>query len=437
MKNLFCIIFLLFGILLVKAQKPLTLEAAMELAVQHNYDLKNQALSISMVEKDLEKLRAQRMPSVSGNGDVRYNPILQTSILPGDAFGQPGGEPQKIKFGTNFNLLFGIEANYKLYDPAYQTNVEINRTQNSLQTVTLRKNTLDVKLNAATAYYDVLLQQTQLHLANDRLQRAQDLLEIIQTQTTAGTTLPVDLQKSELEMQNTQALLEQAQNNLQRSRLNLARLLGIDAQDIVLPANALQISIDTLEAPVVNTASVESRYEIQEVQKQLQINQLQIQLQDKLYVPSLELFGNLSAQHLSDDLAVWNRWFPFAYVGARIAVTIFDGNQKVRNQEGYQLQMQINQNNLTRLREDLSYELHSTAIDLKNAISQLRNASRNIAEARSILQVDQTRYQEGALLFADFRNTEFSLREAESNFLSASQNYYVSRLRWMRASGEW
>lgn len=437
MKKLICIIFLFFGVFLLNAQKSLTLEAAMELAVQHNYDLKNQALNISTVEKELEKLRAQRMPTVSGNGDVRYNPILQTSILPGDAFGQPGGAPQKIKFGTNFNLLFSLDATYKLYDAVYQTNVEINRVQNTLENATLRKNTLDVKLDAATAYYEVLLQQTQLNLANDRLIRAEDILEITTTQFQAGAALPVDLQKSELEMQNAQALLEQVQNNLQRSRLNLARLLGIGAEVIVLPANALQINADTLQKPIANTASIENRYEIQEEQNQMQINQLQIQLQDKLYLPSLELFGNLSAQHLSDDLAVWDRWFPFAYLGLRISVPIFDGNQKVRNKESYQLQMQINQNNLARLREDLNYELRGAAIDLENAMSQLRNASQNLATARGILQVDQMRYQEGALLFADFRNTEFSLREAESNFLSASQNYYVARLRWMRSSGEW
>lgn len=424
------------GFLFVKAQNTLTLEAAMELAVQHNYDLKNQTLNIALTDKDLEKLRAQRMPTVSGNGDVRYNPILQTSILPGDAFGQPGDAPQRIKFGTNFNLLFGIEANYKLYDPAYQTNVEINRIQNSLETATLRKNTLDVKLNAATAYYEVLLQQTQWKLTGDRINRAEDILNITITQLQAGAALPVDLQKSELEVRNAQNLGIQAQNALERARLNLARQTGITLENLPsLQDNLLQINADTLQAPVVNTALVEGRYEIVEAQNQLQINDLQISLQNKLYLPSLELFGNLSAQHLSDDLAVWERWFPFAYVGARISVPIFDGNQKARNKESFQLQMQINQNNLARLREDLSYELLGATIDLENAITQLQDAAQNLETSKEIFEIDQTRYREGALLFSDFRNTEFSLREAETNFLAASQNYFITRLRWMRASG--
>lgn len=424
------------GFLFVKAQKPLTLEAAMELAVQHNYDLKNQTLNIALTDKDLEKLRAQRMPTVSGNGDVRYNPILQTSILPGNAFGQPGDDPQRIKFGTNFNLLFGIEANYKLYDPAYQTNIEINRTQNSLETATLRKNTQDVKLDAATAYYEVLLQQTQWKLASDRINRAEDILNITITQLQAGAALPVDLQKSELEVRNAQNLGTQAQNALERARLSLARQTGISLENLPsLQDNLLQINIDTLQTPVANIALIEGRYEIAEAQNQLIINELQIRLQDKLYLPSLELFGNLSAQHLSDDLAVWERWFPFSYVGARISVPIFDGNQKARNKESYQLQMQINQNNLARLREDLSFELRSANIDLENAITQLQDAARNLETAREVLEIDQTRYREGALLFSDFRNTEFSLREAETNFLVASQNYFITRLRWMRANG--
>jgi outer membrane protein TolC len=435
MKKLFITLILIWSLAPVFAQ-TLTLEEAMNRAVAHNYDLKNQTLNITIAENDAAKTRTRRQPKLNGLGDVRYNPILQTSIIPGNAFGQPNGEDREVKFGTNFNALFSLEANYQLFDPAYQTDLAINQTQANLQTTTLRKNTAQVKLDAATAYYEVLLQQTQTKLAANRLQRAQDLVAIAKTRQESGAALPLDLQKSELEVQNAQALLTQAQNALERSRLNLARQTGMAYENLPgLSDNLLQINVDTVQ-PVVTTLSViDSKPEILEAQQRLEITRLQLQREQKLYLPALSLYGNLSAQHLSNDLAVWNNWFPFAYTGVQVNVPLFDGGLKNRNQEGLQLQTQVNQNNLARLREELSYELQSATIDLANASVQLQNAAKNLQNARAVQSIDQTRYREGTLLFADFRNTEFALRESETNFLAASQNYLVAQLRWRNAGG--
>lgn len=416
--------------------QPLSLEEAMNKAVAHNYDLKNQTLNIALSENDAVKTRTRRQPTVNANGDFRYNPILQTSVIPGDAFGQVNGEDQRVKFGTNFNVLFSIDGTYKVLDPAYQTDISINRAEANVQSATLRKNTAQVKLDAASAYYEVLLQQTQVELATNRVRRAQDLLEVTKIRQESGAALPVDVQKSELDVQNAQALLTQAQNALERSRLNLARQTGIAYENFPkLQDNLLNINVDTLRPSLAYLSVIESKPEILEAQQQLKINELQLQRENKLYLPSLSLYGNLSAQHLSNNLAVWEKWFPFAYVGAQVSVPLYDGGLKSRNKEGYQLQLQINQNNILRLREELTYELQSATIDRGNAFSQLQYAAKNLQNARSVQSIDQTRYQEGALLFADFRNTEFSLRESETNFLSASQNYLVAQLRWLNASG--
>ncbi|MBK7871047.1 MAG: TolC family protein [Saprospiraceae bacterium] len=435
MKNITFIIIILISLSQIQAQ-TLTLEEAMNKAVQHNYDLKNQALNIALSENDAAKTRTRRQPTVNANGDFRYNPILQTSVIPGDAFGQQNTEDQRIKFGTNFNVLFSIEGNYKILDPVYQTDIDINQAEANVQSATLRKNTAQVKLDAATAYYEILLQQTQVELANNRLRRAQDLLEVSKIRQELGAALPVDVQKSELDVQNAQALLTQAQNVLERARLNLARQMGIAYENSSkLQDNLLNINTDTVQIPIVNAAVIDLKPEILEAQQQLKINELQLQRENKLYLPSLSLYGNLSAQHLSNNLAVWDKWFPFAYLGAQVSVPLYDGGLKNRNKEGFQLQTQINQNNLSRLREELTYELQSATIDLKNAISQLQDAAQNLQNARAIQNIDQTRYQEGALLFADFRNTEFSLRESETNFLAASQNYLLAQLRWLNANG--
>jgi len=435
MKNLLLFI-IVFGSISSAFAQTLTLEDAMDQAVNHDYALKNQVLNIAVSQNQLSKTLTRRQPIVNGNGDFRYNPILQTSVIPGDAFGQ-GGEDQKLRFGTNFNILLGVDANYTLFDPVYETDLALNRAQTALETSTLQKTTAAVRLEAATAYCEALLQQTQVDLAASRLRRAQDLLEVTQTRELAGATLPIEVQKSQLEVQNAQALLTQTQNLLERSRLNLARQMGVTVLSLPPLNNALlEINADTIQiVPLSDLLVINGKPAILEEQQRLEITRLQLQREDKRYLPTVSLYGNLSAQHLSNNLAVWDRWFPFAYIGIQASLPLYDGGLKMRNKEGYQLQTKINQNNLDRLREELTYQLQSATLELKNALSQLEDASKNLQNARAIQNIDQVRFQEGSLLFTDFRNTEFSLRESEANFLASSQNYLLSYLRWLDASG--
>ncbi len=432
--SLFVIFFA--AVLPLGAQAPLSLEEAMSLAIQHDFGLKSQALRVSMAEKELEKVHARRSPVISGSGDARYNPLLQTVIIPGEAFGQPGEDPQKVRFGTSFNLLFGLDASYKVFDPAHRTNAAIQAAQSGLESLILKKNTVDVKLDAATAFFDMALQQTQVNIAAERLQRARDLLALTQTRLDAGAALPVDLKKSEWEVQNAEALLNQARNNLQRSRLLLARRTGLQPEAFDLPDGVLLLRAGDIEVPAVNPVVVNERYEMMDANQRMEISRFQLQLQDKLYQPALDVYGNISAQHLSDDLALWRRWFPFAFVGLRATVPIFDGNLKALNKESIQYQLLVDRNQIDQLQEELTFELYSAALDVENAVSQFNDAERNITTAREVLQIEETRLGEGALPFAEFRNSEFSLREAETNYLSAARDYLLARLRWMRASGK-
>lgn len=432
---------MLTGAMRLPAQTPLTLEQAIDLALQRDWELKNARLNTTLTENALQKLQAQRTPVVTGSGDLRYNPILQTVVIPGAAFGQPGGEDQKVRFGTNFSLLLGVDASYKLVDPTYVTRTQLELTRASGSKLIERVVEQDLKLEVASAYYELALQTAQESLAAQRLSRARDLLAVMQTRAEAGAVLPVDVQKSELDLRNAESLWRQSRNHTVRSRLQLALLLGIKQEDISLPDNILNINSKEihskeLELASVNTSEVNELPELLEINQRTNILALELKLADQSYRPSLDVYANASMQHLSDDLALWQRWFPFAFVGLRANLPIYDGKIRQRNKEGIGLQMQIHQNDAARLREELTLEMHGAAIDLGNAALALQYSESALNTAQSILLTDQTRFREGALLFSELRNTEFALREAEAAYLSAADQWLTSRLRRLRAGGK-
>lgn len=125
-------IYLLFFLLFcssIHAQdvKSLSLSEALDLALKNRKELSIQQIKIDQAQADINILNARRSPQVKASGDVRYNPVLQTSIIPGAAFqtGSTPGEDREIQFGTRFNALVGVEGSYRLVDPTFKTDVDL------------------------------------------------------------------------------------------------------------------------------------------------------------------------------------------------------------------------------------------------------------------------------------------------------------------------
>jgi len=435
-KHLITLILFLFWGQFSLAQTPLSLEQTIDLAVRRNFGLKNQAINVSIADKELEKLRAGRQPVISGNGDLRYNPILQTVIIPGEAFGQPGDSPEKVRFGTRFNLLAGVDASWKAVDPTFRTAEAASLIEGKIESLKLIQNTLQVALEAAEAFYDVIFQMTRVQLGGARRSRAAALEKITWTAKDAGAVMPIDSLKSAVELQRAEAQYQQAQNQLQRARLYLGHLIGMDESQIVLPDDMLALDTISISSVLDNLPGTATRTELEEAQLRLDWNQLQVTLEEKRQLPVLEFYANMSAQHLSDAFSVWNRWFPFSFVGVRTSIPLYDGQRKARQKELLLFREQIARNQLSAVSETLAFEIETAFLERDHALISMRDEGRNLDLARGVLQIEQTRLEEGVLLFADFREAEYALREAESAYLSAVRAYAVAQLRCAKAIGQ-
>lgn len=434
MKAVYINLFLVLNLSLI-AQTPriITLEEAIALGQSNNLDVKNQALQVQIAQRDREKIDARRSPIITATGDFRTNLVLPTTIIPAGTFGGSGSdEDQKLRFGTTYNITGAVSVSYPLIDPSLRSDQLRADGQRALQEAGLEKQKANYRLTIAEAWYDVFLKQEQVAFAEAKFKRAASLLELSQNRLAAGSLLPSELQRSQLEVDNSKATWDQAKNNLVLSRQNLAYRIGLPLDSPLEVGQLSPPGSASLPAPNVQKGQ---RWELKEEEQRLAINLLEQQRLKEQYRPNLSAIANGSVQHLSNNFAIWEKWFPAVYVGLQTNFTIFDGHLKQKNLEVLKLQNQINQQNLERIRQDISYEEVSTETSLQNAVVQWRNAQQNLDTARKILGLEQERYQNGNLLFADLLNTEYTLREAENNLLSAWYNYLIAKLRWEKARG--
>jgi outer membrane protein TolC len=163
------------------------------------------------------------------------------------------------------------------------------------------------------------------------------------------------------------------------------------------------------------------------------LNQLK---QEQVNKPAVDFYTNVNVQHLSNDFAVWNRWFPFVFGGVRMQWNLMDGGLKKKNQEKYTLEYKWQSVHLEKLQADFSYEWLTAQNDYLLALKNIAIQGENIALSNQILQNDELKFKEGVTLITSLRESQLSLKEANQLKLSYLADACQARLRMMRAAGK-
>jgi outer membrane protein TolC len=198
-------------------------------------------------------------------------------------------------------------------------------------------------------------------------------------------------------------------------------------------------SIQTLGLlPTADMANTQSRLAIQILQKQKDLENLQIKVTQAGYYPTLMAFARYNHQAQRNT---WNffkggeSWFDFSTIGLRLNVPIFDGfskhskvqQSKIRLQ---QLDVQIaNQNNF------LQMEYTNIQSRLRNQQTNINKQQTNMKLAEQVYQTTQVQYQNGTTPLAELLNAETSLREAQTHYFTALIQAKVTELEFIRANG--
>ncbi|CAH0997593.1 hypothetical protein EMA8858_03727 [Emticicia aquatica] len=414
------------------AQK-ITLNEAIQKGIDNRIELKTQALNIQIANSENNKIKAKWLPQVNASGDVRWNTQLQTTVLP---FALPGSTESQttVQLGRPFNNTFTLQAEQKVYDANKKIDRLVNDTQTDAQKNTLEQQKINLKQSITETYFSAIFSKEKLHLSQIALQRANAYLDAAQVKFEQGTILKNDLDKFSLDVSN--AKLAQTKN-IQDYELSLVTLqYQLNTNDKIEPSEDLS-SILNYSQITENQLNTEKRTEIKAEELNLRLNELNVQKQKSRNLPTISAYGNYSFFQLSETFNPFanGTWFPSNYIGIRANIPIFDGKQAKLSSHDFVIRQKINQLNMERLKNDFNYESKSTWNTLQQSKLNLEEAKKNIILAQQILETDKFRFEKGVIVISDLKNSEYSLQNAENQYLSSIYSFLVASVRYKKASG--
>jgi outer membrane protein len=203
----------------------------------------------------------------------------------------------------------------------------------------------------------------------------------------------------------------------------------------------IEIKGDLAEMLAKSTAmhamQFDSRPEIKTEENNIKFNALNIEKQMAKNKPTISAYGNYSLLQLNKNPNFFasDTWFPFNFLGVKLNMPIFNGKQSALNAVDYKIQQEINRNDIQKLKEDFEQEAKTSKKLMAQATLDLEQTKKNIKLAESIYGIDKFRFEKGVITYADLITTEYSLKQAENNYLNAAYNFLQAELKFRKATG--
>jgi outer membrane protein len=438
MKKLFIIPLFVFT-LTAKAQvKTLTLKDAINYALENKAEAKKSRLEIENSEYQIQEIRSRALPQISANGNLTYNPILQTNVIDGAAFGTPGTTIQAA-FGQKWSSTAGIALNQTLFDLSVFTGLKAAKSTREFYQINNQLTEEQVIERVANNYYSVYVQRERLVLLDSNYVNTSKVRNIVKGQFDNGLAKKIDLDRIIVRMSNIDTERQQAKNQIEQQENSLKFYMGMPIEtQFNIPETEFEIEPEVF-ATAPNTSN---RTEYLLLKKQEELLDFQKKsIQAELY-PTLSLTAEYNYLGQGSQMPWFAKtedgvfWSDYSGIGLNLRVPIFTGFGTRSRIKQADVDIRLLKEDIkdTQLQLDLDYR--NAKAQIENNYVTITNQKENMKLAQEILKNTNNNYLQGLASLTDLLDAQNASLEAQNNYTNAILNYKIAEVALIKTKGE-
>ena len=378
------------------------------------------------------------MPQIHANGSLTYNPILQTNVIDGAAFGAPGTTIQ-ASFGQKWTSGAGVSLNQVIFDQSVFTGLRAAKSTREFYQINNQLTEEQVIERVANNYYSVYVLRERLTLLDSNYVNTTKVRDIVKGQFNNGLAKKIDLDRIVVKMSNIDTERQQIKNQIQLQENALKFYMGMP---IETPIEIPQTQFEVTPAALTEAPNTANRTEYLLLKKQEELLEFQKTAIKAEYYPTLSLVAGYNYIGQGPEMPLFAKpengvyWSDYSAIGLNLRVPLFTGF-------GTRARVSQADVNIRSLQEDIKDTQLSLDLDYKNAKTQIENniitignQKENMRLAGDILKNTKNNYLQGLASLTDLLDAENASLEAQNNYTRAVLAYKIAEITLIKSKGE-
>jgi outer membrane protein TolC len=281
------------------------------------------------------------------------------------------------------------------------------------------------------AYLQVIAAQARIASATAQIETATALFNSLQQQRNAGIVAPVDVNRSQIELQTQQQRLASVQNDLAKQKINLARIVGLPPSAEFELVNELPFSPPPdLAFDQAFKEARENRADLKAAEAQVRAAELSRSAARAERLPSLAV----SADYGVIGTNPTNSHGTFTVVGS-LRVPIWQGGRTEGAITQAEAALEQRRAELEDLRGRIEADLRTAFLDVASAGSQVELARRNQELSRETLRLTRERFDAGITTTVEVVQAQQSVSIADVDYITSVFAHNIAKISLARSIG--
>jgi outer membrane protein TolC len=413
----------------------LSLDQAVNIALQNNRSLKNARLTVEKGEDEIAAIRTSRFPSAHfyalvSEDMVKHEPNVTnplTGIVPGLGPFFTLSTPRRPTAVFAAQVLQPISQQYRIGLAIEGVKLARDGKQQEL-----RSEEQSLVNNVKKTYYGILQSESALENVRDEVKSYRELDRV----TGDFVVQQVVLKSDHLQVQTRLAKAEyeavDLTNRLSTQKEQLNKLLGRDLLTDFSVSPAADATALDYDIAASRRRALEQRPELSEARLRIEQAKLDKRLKKSEYIPDVSVgFTSLSLRNF-DEIVPRS----IASVGVVMSWEIFDWGRKKRQLAEKSKTIEQAENALKETKDQILIEVGDKFRRLQQTQQALRVARLSQDAEREALRITQSRYRFEAALLTEVLQSQATLADANNQYQQALLSFWTAKAELEKAIGE-
>jgi outer membrane protein TolC len=418
------------------AQRAITLDEAVQLALKNNHLVRLAALRVKESEHAKDAVRSSYFPSLRNDTNVlRVSDTQFIAISKGElgtAAGVPIPEQTAVLNQGGLNLLTsGTQLSQPIIELwKVRSANDIARAETEAMRNKAQDTTNQIALQVHQLYYKVLILQTKRAAAQAKIQANDDLRKERIEQVKVGSTLEQESIEARAETLGARQELLTTELQLADSLTQLNDAIGLPLTTPLVLDESVEKNRDSCAHEDCLRVALESHPEIREAHAEIEKASAAVRLAKRQYLPSLDAFARYT---YANDVPFLAR--NFGTFGVHFGYDIFDGGKRNAEIGERKTQLAEAEENLARMKDEVEVRIQTIYNKRERTRDMLKVSEELLSLRTEVHRVAAQQLEQGAALPSQLDGAVAQELYAKTALLQSQLDYLEAEDEMLEAEG--